>query len=147
MPKTSDSDVAENLDVAPAPWSGPRTSPTLQQQVLGEVLHQMGGLLAVNTRGTLLLAATTAAHMAERGGVNAVRAGLLRSEATRFLTEDDTLRERYEQRVPLRRLGENRDVADAVHFLASPASAYVTAQVLTVDGGASTTAPSPTDAS
>lgn len=77
--------------------------------------------------------------------VNAVRAGLLRSEATRFLTENEQLRRRYEQTVPLRRLGENGDAAEAVLFLASPASAYITGQILNVDGGSSTTAPAPTD--
>ena len=60
--------------------------------------------------------------------VNAVRAGLLRSEATRFLTDDDQLRERYERTVPLRRLGENADAAEAVLFLASPAASYITGQ-------------------
>jgi NAD(P)-dependent dehydrogenase (short-subunit alcohol dehydrogenase family) len=39
------------------------------------------------------------------------------------------------QAIPLRRLGEPSDVADAVQYLTTPLSAYVTGQVLAVDGG------------
>src|SRR5437660_508949 len=39
--------------------------------------------------------------------------------------------------VPLRRLGKPEDIAGVVVFLAGPAGAYVTGQVLTVDGGLS----------
>ena len=38
-------------------------------------------------------------------------------------------------RTMVRRLGEPEDVASAVAFLASPESGWITAQVLTVDGG------------
>jgi 3-oxoacyl-[acyl-carrier protein] reductase len=48
--------------------------------------------------------------------------------------DDDSLR-RYAERVPLRRAGRPADVASAVLFLASPASAYLTGQVIRLDGG------------
>jgi 3-oxoacyl-[acyl-carrier protein] reductase len=38
--------------------------------------------------------------------------------------------------IPLRRLGEPNDIADVVHFLASPLSSYITGQVIAVNGGA-----------
>ena len=38
-------------------------------------------------------------------------------------------------RIPLRRLGEGRDVAGVVKFLLSPDAAYITGQTLVVDGG------------
>ena len=40
-----------------------------------------------------------------------------------------------EQRIPLARFGSPDDIAQAVLFLASPAAAYITGQVLAVDGG------------
>ncbi|HEY8504369.1 MAG TPA: SDR family oxidoreductase, partial [Gemmataceae bacterium] len=45
--------------------------------------------------------------------------------------------------IPMRRLGWPEDVASVVVFLASPASAYLTGQVITVDGGLSLGAVSP----
>ena len=41
----------------------------------------------------------------------------------------------YEKQIPLGRLGEADDIANAVLFLASPLSAYVTGVVLDVNGG------------
>jgi 3-oxoacyl-[acyl-carrier protein] reductase len=39
------------------------------------------------------------------------------------------------QQIPLKRFGQPADIARAVGFLASEASAYITGQVLSVDGG------------
>lgn len=47
----------------------------------------------------------------------------------------------FEENVPLQRLGTRRDVADATLFLASGASAYITANTLIVDGGSWMTIP------
>lgn len=43
---------------------------------------------------------------------------------------------RYRLGIPLRRIADPRDIADAVLFLAGPASRHITMQSLTVDGGA-----------
>ncbi len=69
----------------------------------------------------------------------------MRSESSSLVSDNPELRRRYESRVPLRRLALPEDVAEAVLFLASSAASYITAQVLNVDGGSSTTAPSPVD--
>lgn len=65
--------------------------------------------------------------------VNAVAPGFIESEMTSVLGE--SIVGRVKERIPCKRLGRPEDVAAAVLFLASPAAAYITGQVLTVDGG------------
>jgi 3-oxoacyl-[acyl-carrier protein] reductase len=65
--------------------------------------------------------------------VNAVAPGYISTEMTAGLPEEvvETLREQ----IPLGRIGEGADVAGVVRFLLSEDAAYVTGQVLSVDGG------------
>src|SRR5262249_31681128 len=68
--------------------------------------------------------------------VNAVAPGFIEtdmSEAVRNKAGDFIAK----KLVPLRRLGKPEDIAAGVGFLASPAGAYITGQVITVDGGLS----------
>ena len=51
---------------------------------------------------------------------------------------DDDLHERMLTATPLRRLGEPDDIAAAAVFLGSPASSYVTGEVLAINGGIQT---------
>jgi 3-oxoacyl-[acyl-carrier protein] reductase len=67
--------------------------------------------------------------------VNAVAPGFIETEMTAALPE--ALKNQYLERIPLRRFGSADEVAKVVSFLASDASAYVTGQVLAVDGGLS----------
>ncbi len=84
--------------------------------------------------GLIGLTKTCAKEFGSRGvTVNAVAPGYIRTAMTDKLTEEQ--REKMLSLVPLGRLGEVADVAAAVAFLASDDAAYVTGQVLTVDGG------------
>jgi NAD(P)-dependent dehydrogenase (short-subunit alcohol dehydrogenase family) len=140
------------------------------------------GLLALNVRAPLLLAARLAPGMAERGGGCIVNVSSVLSDtgtpysalynttkaaldgATRALAAelgplgirvnavkpgatagtglipgvdlgDTTFTDTYNPQVPLRRVGRPEDVAALVAFLASDAAAYISAQLITVDGG------------
>lgn len=65
--------------------------------------------------------------------VNAIAPGFIESDMTAAL--GDALLGEVKTRVPAKRLGRAEEVADAVLFLAAPGSAYITGQVLTIDGG------------
>lgn len=65
--------------------------------------------------------------------VNTVAPGLIETDMTQGLNA--VAKEAYTKQVPLGRIGAAPDVAAVVGFFLSPASAYVTGQVLDVDGG------------
>ena len=76
----------------------------------------------------------TAREVASRSiTVNAVAPGYIATDMTDAIM--DKMKEKILEQVPMGRLGTPEDVAAAVAFLASPAAAYMTGTVLTVDGG------------
>ena len=84
--------------------------------------------------GLIGLTKSVAKEVASRGvRVNAVAPGYIDSDMTRALPEQ--VKEAMLSQIPLARAGQPRDVALAVTFLASDRSAYITGQVLRVDGG------------
>lgn len=75
-----------------------------------------------------------AKELASRGiTVNAIAPGFIRSDMTDVLP--DKVKEAMLAEIPLGRVGEPADVAKAALFLASDQAAYITGQVLKVDGG------------
>ena len=84
--------------------------------------------------GLIALTKSTAQELGSRGiTCNAVAPGFIETEMTDRLS--DEAREQMLGRVPLGRPGQPEDVAGAVVFLAGPEAAYITGQVLTIDGG------------
>jgi 3-oxoacyl-[acyl-carrier protein] reductase len=82
--------------------------------------------------GVIGLTRSTAAEFAARGvTVNAVAPGFIESDMTAELDKEPIL-----AAIPMGRMGSAAEVAGAVRFLAAdPAAAYITGQVLQVDGG------------
>ena len=82
--------------------------------------------------GVIGFTRSTAAELASRGiTVNAVAPGFIETEMTKDLDMEAILKA-----IPLARLGQPSDVAGVVRFLAAdPAAAYMTGQVLQIDGG------------
>jgi 3-oxoacyl-[acyl-carrier protein] reductase len=75
-----------------------------------------------------------ARELASRGiTANALAPGFIETDMTAVI--DEKMREELVKKIPLNRLGKVEDIAEAALFLASPAAAYITGQVVTVDGG------------
>ena len=89
---------------------------------------------AASKAGMLGLTKAVAQELASRNIlVNAIAPGFIETEMTAALSAEQ--RAALAERIPLARLGTPTDVANAVAFLASEQAAYITGQVLVVDGG------------
>ncbi|MBR5435285.1 MAG: 3-oxoacyl-[Muribaculaceae bacterium] len=89
---------------------------------------------AASKAGLIALAKSIAQEVGSRGiRANAIAPGFINTAMTAALPED--LRKEWITRIPLRRGGEVDDIANVATFLASDMSAYVTGQVIQVDGG------------
>jgi 3-oxoacyl-[acyl-carrier protein] reductase len=89
---------------------------------------------AASKAGIMEFTKSLAREVGSRGiTVNAVAPGFINTEMTSSLP--DKLKETFLQQVPLARVGEPEDVAEAVHWLCSGGSKYVTGQVIHVSGG------------
>lgn len=87
------------------------------------------------TKAALIhLTRTLAAELAPGVRVNGIAPGLVKTDMARALWEPNE--GAIAARMPLRRLGETADIADAALFLASDMASWITGQTLVVDGGA-----------
>ena len=94
--------------------------------------------IAVAKGGIDGLVTSAAATYAGRGiRVNALAPGLVRSNLTRRLVEHEGSLRASVAMHPLGRIGEAEDVAGLAAFLVSPDAAWITGQVIAVDGGLS----------
>jgi 3-oxoacyl-[acyl-carrier protein] reductase len=105
---------------------------------IASVVGQMGNAGQANycasKAGLMGLTRSNARELAKRNiTVNAVAPGFIISDMTDGLPEK--VRQDMAAQIPLERFGTADDIANAVIFLASDASAYITGQVLAVNGG------------
>lgn len=89
---------------------------------------------AASKAGMIGLTKTIAKEFAARSiNVNAIAPGFIKTAMTDKLSDSD--REKLSSAIPMQKLGSALDVSNAVLFLCSSLSDYITGQVLTVDGG------------
>jgi 7-alpha-hydroxysteroid dehydrogenase len=76
-----------------------------------------------------------AADLCPKVRVNAIAVGSVATSALETVLDDEELRTKMEDGVPLGRLGEPDDIALAALYLASPAASWVTGKIFEIDGG------------
>jgi NAD(P)-dependent dehydrogenase (short-subunit alcohol dehydrogenase family) len=95
------------------------------------------GTYNISKVAVIALVRNLAAELGPRGvRVNAICPGLIRTDFSEALWNNEESERRVKEEIPLRRLGEADDLAGLAVFLASDSSSYVTGQALTVCGGA-----------
>ena len=105
---------------------------------IASVVGEMGNVGQANysasKAGVIGFTKTIAREFAQRGiNVNAIAPGYIETPMTEVLPEK--VKEELRRMIPMERLGRSEDVAEAVLFLVSEASRYITGQVLNVNGG------------
>jgi len=143
-------------------WDWDRTlavnlkGPFLMMQSVGRLMVEQGGGAIVNVASIAGRAhglKDRAAYVASKTGligltreaarelaaynirVNAVCPGVIETEMTAALRQDEAMMARWLSDIPQARLGHPDDVIPLVLFLCSPAAAYLTGQAINVDGG------------
>lgn len=118
--------------------------PTMLQQHAGNIINitsvwgQTGASCEVDysvTKGGIIAFTKALAKEVAPSGirVNAVSPGVIDTEMNAHLSEED--RKELAEETPLQRIGKPEEVADAVLFLASERAAFITGQILPVNGG------------
>jgi NAD(P)-dependent dehydrogenase (short-subunit alcohol dehydrogenase family) len=106
--------------------------------IAAEAANPRVGAYSASKAGVLAFTRQTALEWGPFGvRANAVGPGFVPTPGTSDVYDDPAIRDVRAGAVPLRRLGTPDDVAGVVSFLASDDAAYVTGQVLYVDGGVS----------
>ena len=102
--------------------------------VIGSIGNPGQSNYAATKAGIEAFSKSVAKELGSRGiRVNSVAPGFIKTEMTNIL--DDKQKEVLLNNLPLGRLGETDDISNAVAFLASDLSAYITGQCLHVNGG------------
>lgn len=102
--------------------------------VVGLMGNAGQGNYAASKAGIIGFTKSLARELAGRNiNVNAVAPGFIATAMTDSLPE--SARENLIKQIPLQRLGKPEDVADLIGFLVSDKAAYITGQVIPVDGG------------
>jgi 3-oxoacyl-[acyl-carrier protein] reductase len=142
--KPADWDLVLNINLTGAFRCSQQVLPGMMRNRWGRIVNmasvvgQAGGAAQANyaaSKGGLI--AMTKALAQEMGSrnitVNAVAPGYIETDMTRVLPEE--VKAKYLAQIPLARPGQPEDIANAVKFLVSDESAYITGHVLAVNGG------------
>ncbi len=102
----------------------------------GQVPHAGSGAYSPSKAGLSMLAKTLALEWAPDGiRSNIVSPGMTHTPMSEKMYADPAIKSAREALIPLSRIGDPKDIANAIEFLISPLASYITGQDLCVDGG------------
>jgi glucose 1-dehydrogenase len=102
----------------------------------GQVPHAGSGAYSPTKAALTMLAQTLALEWAPDGiRVNVVSPGMTHTPMSAKMYADPVIKKKREALIPLSRIGDPKDIANAIEFMVSPLSSYITGQDLCVDGG------------
>lgn len=102
--------------------------------VIGQTGNAGQANYAASKAGVVAFSKSVALELGSRGvRVNCVAPGFIETDMTEALSDD--VKQKIMDKIPLQRMGSSKDVADAVKFLLSDQSAYITGHTLSVNGG------------
>ncbi|GAB3568908.1 SDR family NAD(P)-dependent oxidoreductase [Spelaeicoccus albus] len=94
-----------------------------------------GETIYAGAKGGVIAFTKSLARELARDGINVNCVCPGPTDTPLFAAQPEHLRQALIKSIPFRRVAEPSEIADAVYFFASPASRYVTGQILSVDGG------------
>lgn len=104
--------------------------------IAGIRTHRHGGTYCASKAAIDMLVRNFADELGFRGvRCNSVLPGLVATDLSQGLQDDDAMRREYLDLMPVSRVGEVEDIANAVRFLCGPESSWITGVSLSVDGG------------
>lgn len=102
----------------------------------GQIPHEGSGAYSPTKAALTMLAQTLALEWAPDGiRVNVISPGMTHTPMTAKMYADPAIKKAREALIPLSRIGDPKDIANAIEFMISPLSSYITGQDLCVDGG------------
>ncbi|MDR1114378.1 MAG: 3-oxoacyl-[acyl-carrier-protein] reductase [Candidatus Margulisbacteria bacterium] len=142
--KEEDWDLVLNINLKGTFLMSQAAAPVMMKQRSGKIVNiaSVSGLFgnfgqanyASSKGGIVALTKVTARELAPRNvNVNAVAPGFIVTAMTDKLTDD--IKENINKQIPFGRMGQVKDIADAVLFLASEKASYITGQTIAVCGG------------
>lgn len=102
----------------------------------GQIPHAGSGAYSPTKAALTMLAQTLALEWAPDGiRSNVVSPGMTHTPMTEKMYADPKIKQAREELIPLHRIGDPADIANAIEFLISPLAGFITGQDLCVDGG------------
>jgi NAD(P)-dependent dehydrogenase (short-subunit alcohol dehydrogenase family) len=112
--------------------------------VAGSLVNPYEGVYAAAKAAVAQLSRVLASELAHHGiRVNCIAPGVIRTKMAEAIYSNPKALKRFENIIPIGRIGEPDEIASVAVFLASEAASYLTGAVIYVDGGASLSGVSP----